>query len=347
MAAVSAEALALGRLVRDFCWDWAPRNLTSSEHTLRSYRTAVTLYLTWLTSLGVTPETLSAADFGDEAIERWLGWLSDERGNCPRTCNARLAAIRKLLSFVSRREPTLAGLEAQAASVEERKGPKRKVEGLTRDAVAALMAAPDQATACGRRDLALMVTLYATACRVSELLALRVSDLELDGPDPHAVLTGKGNKSRAAFLPDKDVAHLRRHLLETLGEDPDPGAYVFWSRNHAKGERPLSSSAVTKLLKKHAVTAHESCADVPLGVTPHRFRHARASHWLSDGMSVAQVSLMLGHASIQTTMDYLDITVEQLADAMSAVPGAPEAEERRYKGERARSLLAFCGMEGA
>lgn len=345
MAAVSAEALALGRLVRDFCWDWAPRNLTSSEHTLRSYRTAVTLYLTWLSSRGVTPETLSAASFGDEAIERWLDWLSDERGNCPRTCNARLAAIRKLLSFVSRREPTLAGLSAQAASVEERKGPKRKVEGMTRDAVAALMAAPDQSTAGGRRDLAVMVTLYATACRVSELLALQVGDLHLDAPEPYAELTGKGNKTRVAYLPDRDVEHLRRHVLETLGDRPDPEAYVFWSRNHPKGTRPLSPNAVTKLIQKHAAAAHESCADVPLGATPHRFRHARASHWLDEGMSVAQVSLMLGHAHIQTTMDYLDITMEQLTEAMSAIPGAPEAEERRYKSDEARSLLAFCGME--
>ena len=333
--------------MRDFCWDWAPRNLTSSEHTLRSYRAAVTLYLTWLSSRGVTPETLSAADFGAEAIERWLDWLSGERGNCPRTCNARLAAIRKLLSFAARREPTLVGLAAQAASVEERKGPRRKVEGLTRDAVAALMAAPDQATPGGRRDLTVMATLYATACRVSELLALRVSDLTLDGSDPHAVLTGKGNKSRVAFLPDKDVGHLRRHLLETLGGDRDPNAYVFWSRNHPRGTRPLSPNAVTKLLAKHAARAHEACPDVPLGVTPHRLRHARASHWLDDGMSVAQVSLMLGHASIRTTMDYLDITMEQLSDALGAVPGVADAEERRYKGDKAKSLLAFCGMEEA
>ena len=62
-------------------------------------------------------------------------------------------------------------------------------------------------------------------------------------------------------------------------------------------------------------------------------------------MSVAQVSLLLGHASIQTTMDYLDITIEDLAEAMQDAPGAPEP--KRWKTEGAKSLLAHCGIERA
>ena len=348
MASPSAEALVLGRLVRDFCWDWAPRNLTSSEHTLRSYRKAVALYLTWLSSRGVTPETLSATDFSAEMIEGWLGWLSDERGNTPRTCNARLAAIRRLLSFVSRREPTLAWLSTGASQVEKRTGPKRKVEGMTREAVAALMGAPDQSTPGGRRDLTIMVTLYTTACRVAELLALRVSDLTLDGPSPHANLTGKGNKSRVAYLPDKAVAHLRRHVLETLGADPDPDAYVFWSRNHPRGTRPLSPNSVTKALQKHAATAHDACAEVPLGVTPHIFRHSRASHWLDEGMSVAQGGVPDARPLLRDHDHGVPRHHNGAADRGDGRgPGRPRrgAGERRYKSEDARSLLAFCGLE--
>lgn len=340
----AAEAAALGSLVSDFCWRWAPTHLTTSDGTLGNYRTALRLYVGWLAEArGVTPLTLSADDFSPAAIEDWLAWLSAARGNSPQTCNVRLSSIRTFLTYASTHDPTFAGLAPAAMSVPKRKGPKTKVAGMPREAVAALAAAPDQSTASGRRDLTVIVTLYATACRVGELLGMRVRDLALDAPSPFVTVTGKGNKSRVMYLPEKAVAHLGRHVAETLGPDPDPGAYVFWSRNHPRGERPLSDDAVTRLLRKHAEAAHGTCPDVPLKLHAHVLRHARASHWLDDGNSVAQVSLLLGHSSIQTTMDYLDITPDAKEEAMSPIVGEPQP--KRWKGEGAKTLLAHCGFK--
>ena len=339
----AAEAAALGGLVHDFCWQWAPTHLTASACTLDSYRTALRLYVGWLADeRGVTPATLSAGDFAPGAIEDWLAWLASARGNSPQTCNVRLSSLRTFLTYASTHDPTFAGLAPAAKSVTRRKAPKTKVEGLTREAVEALAAAPDQASATGRRDLTMIMTLYATACRVGEMLALRVRDLSLEAREPYVTVTGKGMRARVLYLPEKEVAHLRRHVAETLGPDPDPAALVFWSRNHARGARPLSPDAVDKQLKKHAARAHGTCPDLPPKVTAHRLRHARASHWLGDGMSVAQVSLLLGHASIQTTMDYLDISIEDMAEAMESVPGAPEP--KRWKTEGAATLLDHCGL---
>lgn len=341
-AGVEGEGLALTRLVHDFLWDWAPSNLTSSEHTLRGYRTTITLYLRWLAGRGVTPESLSASDFCAAAIEGWLAWLADERGNSPQTCNVRLAHLRTFARYASSRDATFCHLAPEAASVRTRRARKTKVEGMGEEAVRALLASPDQSTRTGRRDLALMVFLYSTACRVGEALGCRLSQLRLDDAHPHATIVGKGNKARVLYLSERAAAHLRAYVLEFHGSDPDPERFLFWSRNQPEGRAPLSQDAVTKLLRKHAAAARRTCPAVPADITPHRLRHARATHWLDRGMRLAQVSLMLGHASVQTTMDYLDVSVEAKSDAMQSMAGAPGP--KRWKSEGARSLLECCGL---
>ena len=337
----SPEGAALARHIHDFVWGYVPSQLTPSAHTQRSYMAGLSSFVGWLGSTGTTPMTLSAADFGAEPVEKWLDWLATERGNSPQTCNVRLAAVRAFARYVSRRDATFAHLEAEAASVPQRKAPKRKVEGMSEDAVRAMAHAPDQETRCGRRDAALIAVLYATACRIGELLTMTVSQLHLDDAHPHAVVVGKGNKARCVYLPGRAVDHVRAYLGEFHGDDPDPGAYVFFSRNHPPGTHPLSRDAVAKMLRKHAVTAHATCVDVPLDVTPHRFRHARATHWLERGMRLAQISLLLGHASIEITMAYLDVTVDAEAEAMQSIAGI--GEPKRWKGSES-TILAFCGL---
>lgn len=337
------EAAALARHIHDFVWDWVPSHLSPSPNTAQSYKTALTLYVLWLEEAGVTADGLRASDFGAKRIEEWLVWLAEKRGNSPQTCNARLSAMRSFARCVSTHDRTFQGLAFEAAAVPQRKAPKARVTGLKEEAVSAILSAPDQATRYGRRDAALMVTLYATACRIGELLAMRVSHPRLDGRHPHASVVGKGGKARVVFLPDGAVDHMRAYLREFHGDRPDPEAFVFYSRNHPPGQRRLSQDAVSKMLRKHAANAHGRCADVPLDVTAHRFRHARATHWLEGGMNVAQISMLLGHSTIQTTMAYLDVTLAAEEQAMQALVRSPQ--EKRWKGADTRLTVA-CGLEG-
>ena len=304
-ARTSHESEAIARLVHDYCWDWLPNQHTSSQNTLRSYRTSMTLYLTWLVETGVTPSGLCAGSFSAASIEGWLTWLSTERGNSPQTCNNRLAAIKKFCAYATDHDPTFANLATEAGKVEQRTVARPKVSGMSEAAVSALTSAPDQATSMGRRDVTIMVTLYSTAARVGELLSMRVSQLHLNAADPYAVVVGKGDKGRDLHLPKLTVGHLKAYLREYHGTDPDPDAYLFWSRNHKAGSHPLSRDAVADLIEKYANMARATCPEIPERVTPHTFRHARASHWLARGMNIAQISLMLGHSSVKTT--YSDI----------------------------------------
>jgi site-specific recombinase XerD len=338
------EALDVARCVSAFLCDYAPRHLTGSAHTLRSYRCAIRLYLGYLESeLGVGPESLRWSHFSGSTVEGWCAWLEDSRRNSASTRNVRLGALRTFLSYAAKRHPEAAGPRQESAGIPRKRCPKPKVGGLTRDAVRALMRAPDTSTRTGRRDLALMVALYATAARLDEVLSLTVADVRLAGRRPCVTVVGKGRKTRTLYLQPRAADQLRAYVREFHGDAPDPGSRLFYARRTDHRSK-LSQTAVAKRLRIHAASAHGSCADVPLGLHAHQFRHARASHWLEDGMNVVQISFLLGHEQLQTTMVYLDVTVDQKLDALGGVQDdVARSASPRWPGGVA-SLAELCGL---
>jgi site-specific recombinase XerD len=196
---------------------------------------------------------------------------------------------------------------------------------LSRDAVKAILDVPNQHTTSGQRDVTFMMMLYGTAARINEFLELKISALFLDAPKPYATIVRKGNVIRKLYLLPQAVAYLRNYLRVFHGESPNPDNYLFFSRNKGKNGK-LSQPAIAKMLKKHAATANKICSDVPLDLHAHQFRHAKASHWLEDGMNIVQISFLLGHAHIETTIVYLDITTEEETKAMATLEDENDAK---------------------
>ncbi|MCI9359137.1 MAG: tyrosine-type recombinase/integrase [Lachnospiraceae bacterium] len=220
---------------------------------------------------------------------------------------------------------------------------KKKVCGLTRDAVAAMLSAPDLSTRTGKRDVVFLTVLYAAAGRLDEIRSIKISHIHLDDPKPYLILLGKGEKMRTAYLLPRAVANIRIYLKEFHGEKPEPEAYLFYSRVGGRNTK-LSEPALDKRIKLCAKTAHEKCPEVPLDAHAHQFRHARASHWLEDGISIVQISFLLGHEQLETTMKYLDITTEEKANALSTL----EMEREKYPNKKWKNkdgtLSEFCGL---
>lgn len=344
MKRASREAVEISRCIASFLETYAPSHRTSSDNTLRSYRCALMLYVTFLEQArGVDQTSLCAACFEREVIEEWLRWLRDERGCGPETCNCRLGSIRAFLDYLGGRRPEFIRLYQDASRIPRMKTLKKKVCGMSMSAVEALMAAPDTARRSGVRDLALMVFLYATAARIDEALSLKIGHLHLDCERPYASIVGKGNKVRTLYLPQRSVDHIAAYTRIFHGEAPDADAYLFYSRN--KGPRgKLSQQAVNKMLKKHAASASGTCPEVPVGLHAHQFRHARASHWLEGGMNIVQISFLLGHESVETTMRYLDITLEEERAAMSVLESEDDKlAVPKWKNDDG-SLKSFCGL---
>ena len=344
MKKADKESIALARHIHSFLAEYVPFQKSQSEHTLRSYEYAISLFIGFLEKeKGISPEKLRGDNFDRGTIEEWLRWLAEKRGCSPETCNNRLASLRVFLKYLGGRDISMLHLCEAASGIQRRKEMHRKVTGMSKEAVRALMAAPDTSTISGRRDLALIVTIYSTATRIDEVLSMKVKQLHLDANKPNVTIIGKGSKIRTLYLLPKAVAHIKGYLKEHHGTVPNPDAYVFYSRNvgpHGK----LSQMAVSKRLKIHAATAHESCSEVPLGLHAHQLRHAKASHWLEDGMNIVQISFLLGHEQVLTTMVYLDVTTEQEAKALATLEDENDRKVSKKWKTGAGSLANFCGV---
>lgn len=339
----SKEACLIASYINSWLTEYVPVICNASPRTLQAYRTAITLYLVFLnTEKGVTPSTLHFKHLDHDYVEQWLKWLRDGRNCCPYTCNCRLAALRAFIRYVGTRDVACLYLSQNTALVPRQKVSKRKIDGLGKDAVSAVMREPDTRTWTGRRDMALLVLLYGTAARLDEILSMKVGQLHLDEPKPFATVMGKGSKPRTLYLLPKAVAHLKAYLKEYHPEERVE-RYLFYSRNHnAYGK--LTQPAIDKRLKLYAKSAHEKCPDVPLNLHAHQFRHAKSSHWLGDGMNIVQISLLMGHAHIQTTMGYMDITTEQESKALATLEDENEAKlSKKWKGHE-NDLLTLCGL---
>lgn len=345
MKRATNESVIIARHINAFLNEYVPSQKSRSSQTLKSYQYALTLYIGFLErEKGISAENLCGRCFSRTIIEEWLQWLMEQRGCSPETCNNRLASLRAFLKYLGSREIILLHLSEDATRIPRKKEVRKKVIGMSKKAVQALLSAPELSTKTGRRDLALMIIIYSTAARIDEILSLKTGQLHLDAEKPNVTIIGKGSKIRTLYLLPKAVAHLKKYLKEFHGDTPNPEAYVFYSRNtglHGK----MSQTAVNKQLKKHAGAAYEICDEVPLDLHAHQLRHAKASHWLEDGMNIVQISFLLGHEQLQTTMVYLDITLEQELKALATLEDENDKKvSKRWKNVK-DGLAKFCSVK--
>lgn len=345
MKKATNESVIIARHINAFLNEYVPSQKSRSSHTLKSYQYALALYIGFLeTEKGISAERLCGDCFSRKTIEGWLQWLMELRGCSPKTCNIRLASLRTFLKYLGNREILLLYLSEDATRIPRKKEIHKKIKGMSKKAVQVLLSVPDLSTKTGRRDLALMMIIYSTAARIDEILSLKTKQLHLDAQKPSVTIIGKGSKIRTLYLLPKAVAHLKKYLKEFHGDTLIPEAYVFYSRNTGAYGK-MSQTAVNKQLKKHARAAYELCNEVPLDLHAHQLRHAKASHWLEDGMNIVQISFLLGHEQLQTTMVYMDITIEQELKALATLEDENEKKiSKKWKNVKG-GLAEFCGAK--
>ena len=199
----------------------------------------------------------------------------------------------------------LASADPTAAIASPRR-PSSLPKALTVDEVEAIIAAPGSDTPQGRRDTAIIEFLYATGCRVSELVDLDLHDV--DAETRTAIVTGKGSRQR--IVPIGSFAHLALEAwlpdrLAFRRPGADPGALFLSTR----GNR-LSRQAVWRLVKHHGLAAGIGAERL----SPHVFRHSAATHMVEGGADLRTVQELLGHASLTTTQVYTKVSPEHLRE---------------------------------
>ena len=264
------------------------RNL--SPHTVAAYARDLAALFDDLERAGIdTPAAITPAHITDHLLARARAGIG------ARSRARALSAMRGFFRFL--RTERLCDGDPTAVLASPRVA-RRLPEVLSLDDIDRLLAAPDRATPRGLRDAAMIETVYATGLRVSEVIRLRVEDLDLERGCLRA--TGKGRKQRLVPLGDLAADLLRRYLTEA--RPAKPGA-VFLTRLG----RGMTRQAFWKLLGAYA-----RAAGIRARVHPHRLRHSFATHLLARGADLRAVQAMLGHADISTTEIYTHVLEERL-----------------------------------
>lgn len=181
----------------------------------------------------------------------------------------------------------------------------RLPEILSVDEVDRLLRAPDDSTPRGLRDAAMIETLYATGLRVSELVSLRLADVNLD----HGFLTtvGKGRKQRLVPVGEVACERLRQYLVEARPVfDRGRNAPALFLTHFGK---PMTRQGFWKLLRGYALAQ-----DIRKPISPHKLRHSFATHLIENGADLRAVQAMLGHADVGTTQIYTHLTRGRLGE---------------------------------
>ena len=303
-----------------------------SSKTIASYRDTFRLLLTFVKeTTGKEPFALRINDLDAPVVLRFLDYLEYRRGNAIRSRNARLAAIRSFSRFLALRDPESLAITTRVLAIPNKRADKKLIGYLTRDEVEALLAAPDRSCWGGRRDYALLLTLYNSGARVSEVTTLNREQVCF-GPPTFLQLKGKGRKERTVPLWPQ-TSQVLRAWFDELGDRGDPIAFPS-----ARG-RPLSREGVDYILQKAVRKAASVCPSLSTKrITPHVIRHATALHLLQSGVDIAVIALWLGHESIETTHVYLEINLAHKEQALQKLRPV-EGEVTRFVADD--PLLAF------
>lgn len=281
-------------IVRDFL-DHILVEKGLSMNTHASYGRDLRRYSDYLNLKGIAPEGAT-----DRDIAQYLKWLKDN-GLCVRSYTRALIALRGFYRFLLKKGMVSS---SPCSNIDIPRMQKRLPGFLTLSEVERLLEAPKAGTVLGLRDKAMLETLYATGLRVSELVSLRLNDVNLQ--KGHISAFGKGAKERLVPIGEAAMYWLKKYM-----DDSRPGLLKGKEDKHlfltVRGAR-MTRQNFWVIIKGTALTA-----GIDRGKSkPHIIRHSFATHLLERGADLRLVQAMLGHADISSTQIYTHITNERL-----------------------------------
>jgi integrase/recombinase XerD len=266
-----------------------------AANTLESYARDLAHLAAFAEKRGVGLDTLDRRDL--EAFVR----AQMAAGLAPRSVARLVACVRGFYKFATVEH------KLPRNPAEDLKSPRAWAslpKFLSLEEVDRLLAQPDVTTARGLRDKALIEVLYATGLRVSELVALRAGDLNLE--EGYLTCIGKGDKQRMVPLGQEAIEWVRRYARDgmpaLLKKKSSPWLFV-----NARDGGPLSRVGFWKVLKAYGLSA-----GISRELSPHVLRHSFATHLLDRGADLRMIQVMLGHADLSTTQIYTHVLEARL-----------------------------------
>ncbi|MDL1965096.1 MAG: site-specific tyrosine recombinase XerD [Candidatus Desulfofervidus auxilii] len=267
-----------------------------SQNTVVAYASDLNKFQDYLRQKGIEDFTKVQT----REIEGFIHWLTQKKLS-PRSRARVLATIKTFFRFLilSQRLET-----SPAVLIETPRFPKKLPQVLSLEEVERLLEQPDTTHPRGLRDKAMLELLYATGLRVSELVRLKLNQLNLEVG--YISVVGKGAKERLVPVgrqAQQALTQYLKHGRSALLKTPSPYLFIGY-----RG-RPLTRQGFWEIIKKYAI---KSGINKP--ISPHTLRHSFATHILERGADLRSVQTMLGHSSITTTQIYTHVTETRIKE---------------------------------
>jgi integrase/recombinase XerD len=305
----------LAPLITDFLRVRLPVERGASRHTCDAYAYAFKLLFEFTRAhLGVAPSALTLEQIDAPLVLKFLEHLQTQRRCSANTRNARLAAIKSFMRFVEHRVPSALAQLQRVLAIPTQKTDSPLVRHLTTEECQAILDVPDPESSLGVRDRAMLHLTLSSGVRVSELVALRLDDVEFHDGYLDMRVRGKGRKERCLRL-WKSVARSVRAWMALRPRAP--ASELFLNSRSA----PMTRSGFEHVLARCVQAARRACPTLRhKRVSPHVLRHTCALVILQATGDIRKVALWLGHESTQTTEVYLRLDPQQRLDALGGTP---------------------------
>ena len=269
-----------------------------SKNTVVSYKSDILDVFEW----AMDNHKISLKSIKNHEIEKYINYLFN-KGFASSTINRKISSLKSFFLFLQKKGKIL---ENPIRELPSPKQEKKLPISMSEDDVETLLNAPIQDSFIGYRDKAMLELLYATGVRVSELINIKFSDIDLTRSIVKVL--GKGSKERLIPFGESANEYMKIYLEHRSQRVINRSIqFIFVSTKNSK----ISREAFW-----HRIKFYSRKINISINISPHTLRHAFATHLLNRGADLRSVQLLLGHSDLSTTQIYTHIAKQRLSDAL-------------------------------
>lgn len=326
----------------DFLELYLKTQRSMSEHTIKAYRDSLTLFRRYLLEQKNMPIMKFAfQDCTRDLVLDFINYLKSE-GKAVTTCNERLAAIKSYLWYVADSDVTWQSVAISVGKIPFLKKKKLIKDTLKTEYLETLFSLPKKDKK-GNRDRMILILLYDSAIRVSELTHLQVSDVQIKNDNPYIRVEGKGDRQRLVSISENTVKHINGYLNHFHSGSTHDTPFLY-SKIKGRISR-MTERNIERIVDKYTDLLREKFSEIPKSIYPHMFRRTRATDLYQNGVNIEVVSRYLGHSSTITTRIYANPSVEQMRNAIEkSVDRISCVPAQQQWAENEDEIARHCGL---
>ena len=294
-------------LLNSYINNYMPYSIGASRNTVRSYKYAFRLLIEFMyTEKGVEADRITFDDLNYNTLTEFFEWIETVRKCTASTKNQRLSALVSFSEYSQNRDFSAASIfRSSIIKIPMKKASKKQPAMFTMEEVTILLRLPEERRETGLRDKVILSVMYATGARAQEICDLTVGNIQFTPTGASLNLTGKGGKTRRIGV-SYSCARLLQGYIKHRKAENRPDKHVFSSQTHEQ----MTVSCIEEIFKKYVSIAKKGHPILfsKCSYTPHSMRHTTASHMLEAGVPLVVIKNFLGHASLQTTQIYAELS---------------------------------------